>query len=64
MNSARVSMGKQVDQMSEGDWRLIDYLWSHEHTSPFRHVQFQFHLKVACFCLAPVDETSDRLRVE
>jgi thymidylate synthase (FAD) len=44
-------MGKQVDQMSEGDWRLIDYLWSHEHTSPFRHVQFQFHLKAPVFVL-------------
>jgi thymidylate synthase (FAD) len=51
VNSARVSMGKQVDQMSEGDWRLIDYLWSHEHTSPFRHVQFQFHLKAPVFVL-------------
>ena len=51
VNSARVSMGKQVDQMSEGDWRLIDYLWSHEHTSPFRHVQFQFHVKAPVFVL-------------
>jgi len=51
VNSARVSMGKQVDQMSEADWRLIDYLWSHEHTSPFRHVQFQFHLKAPVFVL-------------
>jgi thymidylate synthase (FAD) len=51
VNSARVSMGKQVDQMSEVDWRLIDYLWSHEHTSPFRHVQFQFHIKAPVFVL-------------
>ena len=51
VNSARVSMGKQVDEMSEGDWRLIDYLWSHEHTSPFRHVQFQFHIKAPVFVL-------------
>ena len=51
VNSARVSMGKHVDEMSEGDWRLIDYLWSHEHTSPFRHVQFQFHVKAPVFVL-------------
>jgi thymidylate synthase (FAD) len=51
VNSARVSMGKQADDMSEADWRLIDYLWSHEHTSPFRHVQFQFHVKAPVFVL-------------
>lgn len=51
VNSARVSMGKQVDDMSEKDWRLIEYLWSHEHTSPFRHVQFLFHIKAPIFVL-------------
>ena len=51
VNSARVSMGKQADEMSAADWRLIDYLWSHEHTSPFRHVQFQFHIKAPVFVL-------------
>lgn len=51
VNSARVSMGRQVDEMSEADWRLIDYLWTHEHTSPFRHVQFQFHIKAPVFVL-------------
>lgn len=51
VNSARVSMGKQADEMSEADWRLIDYLWSHEHTSPFRHVQFQFHVRAPVFVL-------------
>ena len=51
VNSARVSMGRQADEMSEADWRLIDYLWSHEHTSPFRHVQFQFHVKAPVFVL-------------
>lgn len=51
VNSARVSMGKQADEMSERDWRLIDYLWSHEHTSPFRHVQFQFHVRAPVFVL-------------
>ena len=51
VNSARVSMGRQADEMSEADWRLIDYLWSHEHTSPFRHVQFQFHVRAPVFVL-------------
>lgn len=51
VNSARVSMGRQVDEMSESDWRLVDYLWSHEHTSPFRHVHFQFHVRAPVFVL-------------
>ena len=51
VNSARVSMGKRAEEMSDKDWRLIDYLWSHEHTSPFRHVQFQFHLSAPIFVL-------------
>jgi thymidylate synthase (FAD) len=51
VNSARVSMGRRAEKMSDKDWRLIDYLWSHEHTSPFRHVQFQFHLSAPIFVL-------------
>ena len=51
VNSARVSMGKRSEEMSEKDWKLIEYLWTHKHTSPFRHVQFQFHIKAPIFIL-------------
>ena len=51
VNSARVSMGRVSDELSEDDWRLINYLWSHEHTSPFRHMQLQFHIKAPIFVL-------------
>lgn len=51
VNSARVSLGKTSEEMSEADWKLIQYLWKHEHTSPFRHVHFQFHIKAPIFVL-------------
>lgn len=31
------------------DERLINYLWSHRHTSPFEMVQFSFHVKAPIF---------------
>ena len=49
VNAARVSMGKHVTEMGEADARLIRYLWEHEHTSPFRHVTFQFRLRAPIF---------------
>ena len=51
VNAARVSMGKKVEQITEPDRRLLRYLWEHEHTSPFRHVQLQFHIKAPVFVL-------------
>lgn len=49
VNAARVSFGKRKTQMSEGDNKLIQYLADHQHWSPFRHVQLQFHCKVPEF---------------
>jgi len=49
VNSARVSFGKRKDVLDQGDKRLIQYLVSHQHWSPFRHVQLQFHCKVPEF---------------
>ena len=47
-NVARVSFNNWKKELEEKDVRLIDYLASHEHTSPFRH----------CFlsvrCTAPI----------
>jgi thymidylate synthase (FAD) len=45
VNSARVSFGKRKTELDEGDIKLIKYLAKNKHWSPFRHVQFQFHIK-------------------
>src|SRR4051812_45867388 len=47
-NTARVSFGKWRDEFSDGDAKLISYLASHEHTSPFRHCYATFR------CQAPI----------
>ncbi len=49
VNSARVSFGKRKTEISEGDKKLIKFLADHQHWSPFRHVQLQFHCKVPEF---------------
>lgn len=43
---ARVSFDKQASNYTpEQNERLINYLWKHKHTSPFRHPQIQFRIK-------------------
>lgn len=49
VNAARVSFGKRKTQLDEADQKLIRYLAAHQHWSPFRHVQIQFHCKVPEF---------------
>jgi thymidylate synthase (FAD) len=52
VNAARVSFGKRhKGPLTEQDKRLIRYLWNHKHTSPFRHVMFQFHIAAPIFIL-------------
>ena len=51
VNSARVSLGKRVNKLTEKDKRLLTYLIANEHTSPFRHVSFTFHLRLPIFVL-------------
>jgi len=46
VNAARVSLGKHVDEFTEKDAKLIQYLADHEHTSPFFHPQARFRLKM------------------
>lgn len=48
-NAARVSYGKRVSNLNSDDERLIQYLAKNGHTSPFRHVQFQFRVKAPEF---------------
>lgn len=45
-NVARVSYQKEASNYTEEqNNKLIKYLWSHKHTSPFRHPQVQFRVK-------------------
>lgn len=49
-NVARVSYGKDASNYTEDqNSRLIKYLWTHGHTSPFRHPQLQFRIKCPIF---------------
>jgi len=45
VNAARVSFGKMIEQVSERDEKLINYLATHDHTSPFEHNQLSFRVK-------------------
>ncbi|MEB3245981.1 MAG: FAD-dependent thymidylate synthase [Vampirovibrionales bacterium] len=49
VNAARVSFGKRKTELDAADEKLIGYLARHQHWSPFRHVQLQFHCKVPEF---------------
>lgn len=49
VNAARVSFGKRKDLMDKDDEVLINYLVKHNHTSPFEHVAFTFHVKCPLF---------------
>ena len=49
VNAARVSFGKRIDTLREQDISLLKYLAENEHTSPFRHVFVQFHVKAPEF---------------
>jgi thymidylate synthase (FAD) len=51
VNAARVSFGKQKTEMTDADAKLIHYLASHKHMSPFRHIQLQFRLKAPEFVM-------------
>jgi len=48
-NAARVSFGKWKTEFDERDAKLINYLASHEHMSPFRHPQIQLRCKAPIF---------------
>ena len=44
VNAARVSFGKQKEEIDEKDVKLIKYLIEHKHIAPFRHPQLQFRI--------------------
>jgi thymidylate synthase (FAD) len=50
VNVARVSYGKESSNYTkEQNVKLLKYLWSHGHTSPFRHPQLQFRISCPIF---------------
>ena len=49
VNAARVSFGKRIKEMSDGDTKLIKYLAKHGHWSPFGHASLQFRIKAPVF---------------
>ena len=49
VNAARVSFGKRKKKFTKGDERLINYLASHNHWTPFGHCSMQFHISAPVF---------------
>ena len=49
VNAARVSFGKQRNEMGERDAQLLRYLIAHRHTSPLEHVVFTFLIHCPLF---------------
>lgn len=49
VNSARISYAKQKEKLDQRDLKLIDFLYNHNHVSPFRHSLYTFHLKLPLF---------------
>lgn len=44
VNAARVSFDKEHHEMTNGDKKLMKFLWDHEHTSPYRQCLFQLEV--------------------
>ena len=49
VNAARVSFGKKKTKFDSKDKRLIKYLASHGHWTPFGQVSLQFHIQAPIF---------------
>jgi len=49
VNAARVSFAKKKDVFDEKDVKLVKYLASHGHTSPFFHIILQFRITAPIF---------------
>ena len=49
VNAARVSFNKESTEFSETDTKLVNYLASHDHISPFFHPQARFRIKMPIF---------------
>lgn len=49
VNAARVSFDKESTELNGADRKLIRYLATHEHVSPFFHPQARFRIKMPIF---------------
>ena len=49
VNAARVSFGVEKEEVSDKDIKLINYLMSHNHTSPFEHCTITMRFTVPLF---------------
>jgi thymidylate synthase (FAD) len=49
VNAARVSFSKESHEMNMANERLIKYLATHNHVSPFFHPQIRFRIKMPIF---------------
>lgn len=49
VNVARVSYGKQSNEINDKDIKLLKYLYDHKHVSPWKHPQFQFRITCPIF---------------
>ena len=49
VNAARVSFAKKKEVMDEKDEKLIRYLASHKHWTPFGHIMLQFRITAPMF---------------
>ncbi len=49
VNAARVSFAKESEEMTPKDEKLIQYLASHNHITPFFHPQLRFRIKMPIY---------------
>ena len=49
VNAARISYRSKKEAFDPRDAKLAQFLWEHEHTSPYRHSYFTFHVKLPIF---------------
>lgn len=49
VNSARVSFGRRIENLEEGDKALIRFLMRERHGTPFEHNSFRFHISCPIF---------------
>lgn len=49
VNAARVSFGAEKEELDDKDIKLVNYLMSHGHTSPFEHCNITFRFVVPLF---------------
>ena len=49
VNAARCSYNNEKEAFDDKDKKLTKFLWTHEHTSPFRHSYYTFQVKLPIF---------------